>query len=126
MGHRADCAKTALLLRHGGVYIDSSTIIWQDLTAFAGWEHVEEGSIDYIGYYKGSTQYVENFFMGCRRDCPMMRAWHNATSYFWSTRTEAGAPERDPLFRRVDLSHIAPLDRGYLVQHACYKKLWDR
>jgi len=124
--HRADCAKTALLLRHGGIYMDSSTIVWHDLLEFSGWEQIEQGVIDFIGYYKGALQYVENFFLACRRDCPLLHAWHHAHLHFWSTRTEVGFPELDPFFRRVDLSHIAPLDRGYLVQHACYKKLWDR
>jgi len=123
--HRADCAKSALLLRYGGIYMDSSIILWQDLLKFTGWKDIEEGTADFVAYYLGSRDYVENYFLGSRAGAPLMKAWHRMHLAYWEARTSASHLDSDPFFKGVKLSAIPAEERSYLVQHACYKKLLD-
>jgi len=123
--HRADCAKMALLLRYGGMYLDSSILVFQDLAVVTGWTEIEQRRIDFAGYYLGTRDFVENWFLASRRGCPFFTAWHRAHLEFWSTRKEAGSLEDDPFFKGVNLKHIKASERNYLVQHACYKKLQE-
>jgi len=123
--HRADCAKLALLRRHGGIYIDSSTMVWQDFTEFTGWQEIEDGCIDLFSYYRDAPEFVENYFIACRPESPIVVAWHIMHTQFWSCRKQAKKIDKDPFFKGVDLS-IMKKTKGeldYLVQHACYKKL---
>jgi len=65
--HRADCVKLAVLRRHGGIYMDSSIMVWQDLSVITGWRDIEDGNRDFAGYYLNSRDFVENYFLACRR-----------------------------------------------------------
>jgi len=123
--HRADCVKSALMVRHGGAYLDSTIMLWQDIGKVIGWEDLEEGLYDFAGYYFHDHEFVENYFLAARRGSPLVTAWHNMHLEFWETRTSAGALDKDSFFRGVRISRIDPSERGYLSQHACYMKLFD-
>jgi len=123
--HRADCAKLALLRRHGGVYIDSSVLMLRSLDEVGGWRDVEDGRADFAGYFRGTPDFVENWFLACRCDCQLVRSWLRTHLEFWRTRTAATNLPSDPFFKGVDLGHLEPDERSYLAQHACYKRLLD-
>mmetsp|Transcript_93086 Transcript_93086/g.216338 ORF Transcript_93086/g.216338 Transcript_93086/m.216338 type:complete len:571 (-) Transcript_93086:22-1734(-) len=123
--HRADCAKLALLRRHGGVYLDSSVLVFADLATVMSWLDIEEGRLDFSGFYLRTHDFVENWFMACRQESPLVVAWHEEHLAFWQTRTDMRNVEHDPFFRGVCLRHIREWERNYLAQHACYKKLLD-
>eukprot|EP00747_Dinoflagellata_sp_TGD_P186114 gnl/TRDRNA2_/TRDRNA2_42992_c0_seq1.p1 gnl/TRDRNA2_/TRDRNA2_42992_c0~~gnl/TRDRNA2_/TRDRNA2_42992_c0_seq1.p1 ORF type:complete len:448 (+),score=84.44 gnl/TRDRNA2_/TRDRNA2_42992_c0_seq1:140-1483(+) len=133
--HRADCVKLAVLRRRGGVWMDSSMMLWQDLVEAVDWEQIENNATEFVAFflpaskmgpsYASGKQYVENYFLGCRRGCKLITAWHDVWLSFWRWRTEPGDINSDPFFNGVELGHIENEMRGYLTQHCCYKKLLD-
>merc|ERR1719464_953209 len=105
--------------------MDSSTMVWHSLAENSGWKDIESGSCDFVGYHTGSRQFVENWFLAARRGSKMVAAWHQTHLEFWETRTALKDLDKDPFFKGVDLTEIERMEKGYLSQHACYKKLFD-
>merc|ERR1712032_126543 len=74
-------------------------------------------------------EFIENWFIACRRGNPLIAAWHQAFLRFWKGRTnsfDGGGLAESPMFRGVDLSCMKDDQKNYLTMHSCFKWLLDR
>lgn len=122
--HRADCARSALLYRHGGIYMDPTTLAFKDVSHVVHFQEIERGAKDYAGFFRSSHNFVENWFMACRKGCEFITRWHQQHLQYWENRRSVDKKFRhDAFFRQVDFQYFADDELDYLVQHACLAKL---
>lgn len=122
--HRADCARSALLYRHGGIYMDPSILAWRDVGHVVRYQDIERGAKDYAGFFRGSHRFVENWFMACRKGCEFIERWHRQHLQYWENRRSVDRRfKSDVFFKGVDFTYFADDETDYLVQHACLVKL---
>merc|ERR1711892_834064 len=75
-----------------------------------------------------SGEYVENWFLACRRSSALVASWHGAFLRFWHGRTNAfdsGGLGASTMFRDTDLSCMKDDQKSYLTMHSCFKWLVD-
>merc|ERR1712032_545855 len=73
-------------------------------------------------------EFIENWFIACRRGNPLIAAWHQAFLRFWKGRTnsfDGGGLAESPMFRGVDLSCMKDDQKNYLTMHSCFKWILD-
>lgn len=66
MSHKGDVIRLALLNTYGGIWVDSSTLVYQDFS----WVH-QRGGYDVVGYYSDGTTVDKAF--------PVVEAWFLAS-----------------------------------------------
>jgi len=66
MSHKGDVIRLALLKEYGGIWVDSSTLVYQDFS----WVHQRSG-YDVVGYYSDGTTVDKDF--------PVVEAWFLAS-----------------------------------------------
>ena len=127
---QADWLRVQLLARHGGIWIDASTILTRDL----GWVHAlqAERQTDYVGFYidrftnRPAWPMVENWFMaaapGCRFIADLAREFDTVlqlgeVAYSEQLRTEGRYAQ---VVQAMDDQH-----RRYLTMHLAASSLLD-
>jgi len=117
---QADSVRLALLRRHGGAWMDATTIATHDLSDWIG-SAFQSGS-RFVGFYiehytaQGGPPLVASWALASAApEDPFMVAWHNAYLQLWrSGRTNDDGMSEDPFFQGVDLSQVSILRRDYL------------
>jgi hypothetical protein len=80
----ADLVRIWTLAEHGGIWIDSSTIVNTSLSWVYPW--YINGDKEFSGFYldgfteEGKTPVIENWFFACTKGSPFVRAWRDEFS----------------------------------------------
>lgn len=116
---QADALRLALLRRHGGAWIDATTIANQD---FSSWINADfaQGS-RFVGFFirkyskPDGPPLVASWALAVpAEEDKLMIAWHEAYLRLWKNRTSDEDISDDPFFNGVDLSYVDPLMQDYL------------
>jgi len=119
---QADWLRLQLLAKHGGIWIDASTLLTQSLD----WVHhlqAERGS-EYIGFYidrfttRPDQPIIENWFMAAPPQSPFIlalaqefdRALHQGEAQYLATLRDKGCLE-------TVVQGLGPKDQIYLIMH---------
>lgn len=100
---QADALRLALLRRHGGMWVDATTIAVRNLSEWVG--QALAGGSSFYGFY------IEHY---TAPEEPLMAAWHDSYLRLWANRSQAEDITTDPFFDGADLSHMSPFMQDYL------------
>lgn len=106
----SDFVRLAVLSKHGGTWVDSSSIMTKPL---------QDHPYEYVGYYiNGFTSnkkypVIENWFISCVKDCEFIRRWKDAFYMINSHKTVFGYMYR--IWRTTDFQKISL--PWYLTMH---------
>mmetsp|Transcript_27094 Transcript_27094/g.62684 ORF Transcript_27094/g.62684 Transcript_27094/m.62684 type:complete len:334 (-) Transcript_27094:136-1137(-) len=116
---QADALRLALLRRHGGTWIDASSIILRDLASWVD-KPLASGK-DFVGFYidhytaVGEPPLVASWAVAVREpEQEVLVAWHNAYLQLWENRTTEDGISDDKFFAGIDISGVDPLMQDYL------------
>ena len=77
-------------------------------------------------FFKAFSAEVENWFLAAQKGHPLICAWRDLYNAGWEAAESRHDYVLQPMFRDVDLSHIAIEEhRDWLLMHVCFKKLID-
>ena len=126
---QADLLRLAVLARHGGIYVDVSTLCLQHGFADATWRQLETKA--YVGY--ANVEYGQHclcWFMPMRvKGDALIRAWHQQLMALFRERTSDKGVHADAYFDGVDLSgFISARDdhRDYLVINCVFSAILEK
>lgn len=116
---QADALRLALLRRHGGMWIDATTIATRNFSDWVG-EAFSAGS-NFYGFYiehytaQGGPPLVASWAVGVAApEEPIMVAWHKHYLKLWQNRSTADDITDDKFFSGADISNVDPLMQDYL------------
>ena len=110
--HSSDLVRYPMLLKYGGVYLDTGMILFGDMDKL--WEdHVgnTDSPIDYAGFAMGDTPdaiSIVNFCMMCTPDNPLVQRAHSIFLKLWEGRTDTTGAHAHPLVSHVPLLRVPP------------------
>lgn len=123
---KADLIRLALLARHGGVWMDSSILLQQNLDELV-WDRIEQQSLDLAGFSirafsrDQKDDVFESWFIACKSNSHLVMRWHQISGKLWEDRYSTAGILDDPLFKGVDLKNIDGPE--YLHLHCSFQAL---
>lgn len=116
---QADALRLALLRRHGGMWVDATTIAVRNFSEWVG-QSLAGGS-GFYGFYidhytapEGPPLVASWALAVAAPEEPLVAAWHQSYLRLWANRSDAEDITADPFFDGADLSHMSPFMQDYL------------
>lgn len=123
---QSDVVRLKLLEMHGGIWIDISTILTDDLLFIT--KKFNEG-YDYVGFYikefatRGDKNVLENWFLAIKhKEHYMIKVWKAAFVKILREKNQFGAIEKSPLWKSTEKESIPDHFTTYLPMHVAH--LW--
>jgi hypothetical protein len=119
---RADAVRAALMYIYGGIWMDSSVIPLQSLDKLC-WSELEQGDVEYCGFYMPRTElvgeyekdFLENWFMASKPGRYLTGEWYSRFKMYHDQFADGkGLREFE---NTKDVEHDV-LYGGYLTMHA--------
>ncbi|MBI2603557.1 MAG: hypothetical protein HYW48_10935 [Deltaproteobacteria bacterium] len=126
---RSDHVRALLLRDHGGIWMDSSSILLKDLTSWA-WEPIRCNRFDMVaflnsGYSRpGTKEGIENWFLASSKGNKIITVWQTIFRQYWNNREESLDILSHPLFKTLQFSNAFPKEAAnYLTQHVSFLRV---
>lgn len=133
---RSDFARLAVLEKFGGVWMDTSNILLQDLDTIVI-NSLEQDSTKQVagyvmqGYASAGSPMVnsepvdglENWFLAAKPDSRLISTWRKAFVYYWETKKSQSLIRQHSLYQTpgFDFGRLGANSAEYLNQHAALK-----
>ncbi|KAF2116018.1 hypothetical protein BDV96DRAFT_598802 [Lophiotrema nucula] len=100
--HTADFVRSAVIYRHGGVFMDVGILLIRRLDRIC-WDQLADPASPYnMAIPSLKKDNICNHFVACRAGDPFIKRWHDILLQIWEGRTEGkGAIISNPLIRFI-------------------------